>query len=75
MEAIYNVQEGKRLKNYYYAAVTDGTRWGVVGYDGIMHCGSPEMVAARFKTKQEARDAAEDCPDMEDYKIKRVSGN
>lgn len=28
MEAIYDVNKGRRLKNYYYAAVTDGTCWG-----------------------------------------------
>lgn len=71
MEAIYNVNEGKKLKSYFYAAVYDGITWGVVGYDGNMHCGSPEMIAARFKTKQEAIDAAESCPDMLEYKVKR----
>ena len=72
MESIYNVKEGKKLKYYFYAAVFDGITLGVVGYDGVMHCGSPEMIAARFKTRQEAVDAAEDCPDMVEYKIKRV---
>ena len=72
MEAIYNIEEGKNLKRYYYAAVSDGVNCGVVGYDGLMHCGSPEMIAVRFKTKQEARDAAEYCPDMVNYKIIHV---
>lgn len=71
MKTIYDVKEGKKLNRYFYAVVSDGITWGVVGYDGNMHCGSPEMVAARFKTKQEAI-AAEYCQDMVDYKIKRV---